>query len=225
MGRGGACGLAASLARAAGERRHTASTARGVAWRGVAWRGVAWRGVLVCWGARVVCCAGCARLVLAKCEHQVLQDGLEVRHELQQRVLLEGGEGGAGGLLHLLVVVEHALEELLHQRPQVAVALGGALGVLGHDPLGVARQRPTRDAPDERLRVVERLDQPRHELRQVRLDVVDAPLGDGPQREDARLPHLPWLQLGVGVGVGAGAGVGLGLGLGLGLGSVVRGKG
>eukprot|EP00964_Phaeocystis_antarctica_P119022 scaffold82760_cov33-Phaeocystis_antarctica.AAC.1 len=126
MGRGGACGLAASLARAAGERRHTASTARGVAWRGVAWRGVAWcAGVL-----------GCARLVLAKCEHQVLQDGLEVRHELQQRVLLEGGEGGAGGLLHLLVVVEHALEELLHQRPQVAVALGGALGVLGHDPPG-----------------------------------------------------------------------------------------
>lgn len=47
-------------------------------------------------------------LVSAERRHEGLQDVAQVRHELCTRLLLEGGERRARGLLHALVIVEDA---------------------------------------------------------------------------------------------------------------------
>ena len=51
----------------------------------------------------------------------VKKNGLQEGHQKSPRLLLERGEGGARRLLHLFVVIEHALEQLLQQRLQVHI--------------------------------------------------------------------------------------------------------
>ena len=89
--------------------------------------------------------------------------------------------------LHPLVGVQHPLEELGHEGLEVDVVR------LVDDPVGVAGERPAGDGADERLGVGQAVDEVRDQLGQVRDHAGHAALGDGAQRQDARLLHFPLL--------------------------------
>lgn len=67
----------------------------------------------------------------------------------------------AGSLLHPLVAVQDALEQLRHEGFEVGV------GWLAHHPVGVAAQSPAGDRANQSFLITQTLDQVRDQLRQV----------------------------------------------------------
>ena len=53
-----------------------------------------------------------AHLVFAESINESLKDEAKVRYKLGACLLLQCGEGGAGGFLHALVGIKHALQQL-----------------------------------------------------------------------------------------------------------------
>ena len=62
---------------------------------------------------------------------------------------------------------------------------------LADDPVGVAAERPAGDGAHQRLLLRQAVDEEGHQLRQVRDHARHAALGDGAQRQNARLFNLP----------------------------------
>ena len=67
----------------------------------------------------------------------------------------------AGSLLHPLVAVEDAFQQLRHEGLEVGV------GGLGHHPVGIATQGPAGNGAHQGLLVTQTLDEVRDELGQV----------------------------------------------------------
>lgn len=116
-------------------------------------------------------------LVLVERKDEVAEDRPEERLEFGTRLLLERRERRAARFLHALVVVEAHLEQAFHRRNKVLLlVLGG--GVVLDGPARVPSDGPACDRPDERLRVVERVDQETHQNGQVLLNAGDAAWGE-----------------------------------------------
>ena len=116
-------------------------------------------------------------LVLVEREDEVAEDGPEEGLELRAGLLLERRKRRAARLLHTLVVVEAHLEEALHGGDEKLLAVFGRR-VLLDGPARVPTDGPACDRPDERLRVVERVDQEAHQDGQVLLNAGDAAWGE-----------------------------------------------
>lgn len=71
-------------------------------------------------------------------------------------------------LLHPLVSIQDAFEQLRHEGLKVSVRR------LAHHPVGVAAERPAGDGADQRFLVAQTLDEVRDELRQVRHHALHA---------------------------------------------------
>lgn len=112
-------------------------------------------------------------LVLVEGVDEVRQDGPEERLELRPSLLLERRERRATRLLHPLVVVEAHPQEALHRRDEVLLLVLGRRVLLDR-PARVPAYCPARDGADERLLVVERVDEEVHQDGEVRLDAGDA---------------------------------------------------
>mmetsp|Transcript_119534 Transcript_119534/g.334791 ORF Transcript_119534/g.334791 Transcript_119534/m.334791 type:complete len:308 (+) Transcript_119534:829-1752(+) len=119
---------------------------------------------------------------------QRLDDVVQVGHEQRARLLFQGGERATCGLLHPLVLVEDTPEQGLQHGPEDLIPV---LGALVADPSGKPCGAPTRDAPEQRLRLVAELQQEGHDPRQELQQVLHATEPDGAQGEDAGLLHLP----------------------------------
>ena len=124
-------------------------------------------------------------LIFVEGEHESLQDEAQVGDKLRAGLLLEGSEGGAGGLLDSLVAVQDPLQELRHEGLEVLLVR------LLHHPVAIAGEGPAGDAADQRLLVRQAGDEEGDELGEVRDHPAHAALSDGAQGEDAALLHLP----------------------------------
>ena len=124
-------------------------------------------------------------LIFVESEDKGLENEAEVGDELGAGLLLQGGKGAAGGLLHPLVAVQDPLQQLGHQRLQILL-----VRLLAH-PVSVSREGPAGDAPHQRLLVAQAVDQVGHQLAEVGHHSGHAALCDGSQRQDAGLLHFP----------------------------------
>ncbi|GIX64424.1 acetyl-coenzyme A synthetase 2, putative [Babesia caballi] len=117
-----------------------------------------------------------AGLVEAEGLHQSLGDELEVGKKTVPGLLDEGGQGGAGGLLHAFVAIEHAREHGVEDGLQPVRFLFFALPLAR--PSGEAREAPAGDAPHEGLAMAGQVDE-------------RAAARDGAEDEHRGLSHLP----------------------------------
>ena len=90
-------------------------------------------------------------LIFVESEDQGLENEAKVRNELCAGLLLQGGKSAAGCLLHPLVAVQDALQQLGHQGFEVGV------GRLADHPVGVAAECPAGDGADQGLLVTKTL--------------------------------------------------------------------
>mmetsp|Transcript_14198 Transcript_14198/g.47723 ORF Transcript_14198/g.47723 Transcript_14198/m.47723 type:complete len:306 (-) Transcript_14198:597-1514(-) len=81
----------------------------------------------------------------------------------------------------------------MEQPAQQRLQVGGGLAPRLADPSRIAREGPASDRADEGRGVVQRLHQPRHQLRQKWGHARLAALRDGPEGKDRRLAHRPLL--------------------------------
>ena len=126
-------------------------------------------------------------LILMERKHQGLQDETKVRNQLSARLLLQGCKGWTGGLLHSLVRVQDALQQLRHERLQVWVVR------LAHNPMRVTRQGPASDGSNQSLLVWQaEVYQVWDQLGKMLNHSGHAALSDCSQCKDARFFNFPF---------------------------------
>lgn len=112
-------------------------------------------------------------LVLVEGVDEVRQNRPEERFEFWPGLLLERRERRTARLLHPLVVVEAHPQEALHRRDEILLLVFGCRVLLDR-PARVPAYCPARDRADERLLVVERVDEEVHQDREMGLNAGDA---------------------------------------------------
>mmetsp|Transcript_47495 Transcript_47495/g.125938 ORF Transcript_47495/g.125938 Transcript_47495/m.125938 type:complete len:488 (+) Transcript_47495:628-2091(+) len=128
------------------------------------------------------------QLIQLEGAHKGLNHVGQMRGELDKSNLLQRRDGTASGLLHAFVSVQTPLQQRPHHLTQDLLALGILLVA---DPRAKTRDRPARNASQQRLRSGTEREQQFHHFRKVLHEMVHAPLGDSTDGEHTSLLLLP----------------------------------